>query len=89
MSLYCISCILLQVLVQIKAAGVNPVDTYIRSGVYPKLPTLPYIPGKDGSGIVAAVGEGVSKVKVCMFIRFSVNNSISSLHKLLSYHENN
>ena len=27
-------------------SGVNPVDTYIRSGVYGKLPTLPYTPGK-------------------------------------------
>ena len=36
-----------QVLVQIKAAGVNPVDTYIRSGTYAQRPALPYIPGGD------------------------------------------
>lgn len=53
-----------QVLVTIKAAGVNPVDTYIRSGIYPVKPDLPYTPGKDGAGIVESVGEAVRKFKV-------------------------
>jgi NADPH2:quinone reductase len=48
-----------QVLVTVKAAGVNPVDTYIRSGVYAFLPPLPYTPGIDGAGVVEAVGAGV------------------------------
>jgi len=48
-----------QVLVDVKAAGVNPVDTYIRSGQYASLPTLPYTPGSDAAGVVAAVGSGV------------------------------
>ncbi|KFM65227.1 Quinone oxidoreductase, partial [Stegodyphus mimosarum] len=52
------------VLVQIAAAGVNPVDTYIREGAFATLPDLPYTPGKDGSGVVHAVGENVTKVKV-------------------------
>ncbi len=52
-----------QVLVKIKAAGVNPVDTYLRSGIYPNPPTLPYTPGKDGAGIVEAVGSEVLKFK--------------------------
>jgi NADPH2:quinone reductase len=47
------------VLVKIKAAGVNPVDTYIRAGQYAALPTLPYTPGVDGAGVVEAVGSGV------------------------------
>jgi len=50
------------VVVQVKAAGVNPVDTYIRSGAYAIKPSLPYTPGADGAGIVAAVGAGVSRV---------------------------
>ena len=39
-----------QVLVEIKAAGVNPVDTYVRSGSYAQTPPLPYIPGGDAAG---------------------------------------
>lgn len=48
-----------QILVAIKAVGVNPVDTYIRAGWYPVKPSLPYTPGSDGAGVIAAVGEGV------------------------------
>lgn len=51
-----------EVVVQVKAAGVNPVDTYIRTGTYAVKPTLPYTPGADGAGIVAALGSGVSRV---------------------------
>jgi NADPH2:quinone reductase len=52
-----------QVLVRVKAAGVNPVDTYIRSGVYAAKPKLPYIPGFDGAGVVEAVGDGVTHLR--------------------------
>lgn len=50
--------------VKVFSAGVNPVDTYIRSGVYGKLPDLPYTPGTDGAGVVTEVGKGTHKVKV-------------------------
>ncbi|HXG64097.1 MAG TPA: NADPH:quinone reductase [Blastocatellia bacterium] len=53
-----------QVVVQVKAAGVNPVDTYIRAGWHPSAPPLPYTPGIDGAGIVQAVGAGVTRVAV-------------------------
>jgi NADPH2:quinone reductase len=53
-----------QVLVEIQAAGVNPVDTYIRSGQYGRLPQLPYTPGLDGAGVVTAVGAQVTSVQV-------------------------
>lgn len=49
-----------QVLVQVRAVGVNPVDTYIRKGVYARKPALPYTPGADGAGTVKAVGAGVT-----------------------------
>ncbi len=52
-----------QILVRVHAAGINPVDTYVRSGNYPAKPPLPYTPGKDGAGVVAAVGEGVKLFK--------------------------
>lgn len=53
-----------QVLVEMCAAGVNPVDTYIRAGTYGRLPPLPYTPGTDGAGMVVAVGEAVRQVQV-------------------------
>src|SRR6266850_2530005 len=52
-----------QVLVRVKAAGVNPVDTYIRAGVYARKPALPYTPGTDAAGVVEAVGADVKRVK--------------------------
>jgi NADPH2:quinone reductase len=52
-----------EVVVQIKAAGVNPVETYQRDGKYPTLPKLPWTPGNDGAGIVHSVGSGVQSVK--------------------------
>ena len=48
-----------QVLVQVKAAGVNPYDTYMRQGTYAVKPALPYTPGSDAAGIVLLVGKGV------------------------------
>jgi NADPH2:quinone reductase len=43
---------------------VNPVDTYVRSGNYANLPPLPYTPGADAAGEVAALGEGVAGLAV-------------------------
>ena len=48
-----------QVLVRVAAAGVNPVETYIRSGTYALRPELPWTPGFDGAGVVEVVGKGV------------------------------
>jgi NADPH:quinone reductase and related Zn-dependent oxidoreductases len=53
-----------QVLVRVRAVGVNPVDVYIRAGTYARKPPLPYTPGSDAAGDVIAVGEGVRRVKV-------------------------
>lgn len=53
-----------QVLVRVRAAGVNPVDTYLRSGNHAHAPKLPYTPGKDAAGVVDAIGDEVSKFKV-------------------------
>lgn len=53
-----------QALLWVKAIGVNPVDTYIRSGMYSRSATLPYTPGTDAAGVVGIVGPGVSPVAV-------------------------
>lgn len=52
-----------QVLVTIEAAGVNPVDTYLRTGIHAHAPKLPYTPGKDGAGVVESVGPEATKFK--------------------------
>ncbi len=52
-----------EVLVDLKAAGLNHLDIWVRNGLPGvKLP-LPRIPGSDGAGVVAAVGAGVTNVK--------------------------
>lgn len=53
-----------QVLVRMKAIGVNPVETYIRSGAYAQKPALPYTPGTDGAGVIEQVGDEVNNFKV-------------------------
>jgi NADPH:quinone reductase len=49
-----------QVRVRIAAAGVNPVDTYVRKGVYARKPALPYTPGADAAGTIDCVGPDVT-----------------------------
>jgi NADPH2:quinone reductase len=49
-----------QIVVRVRAAGVNPVDSYVRSGVYAILPQLPYTPGSDAAGEIESLGSGVA-----------------------------
>jgi NADPH2:quinone reductase len=51
------------ILIRVRAVGVNPVDTYIRSGMYARKPNLPYTPHADIAGTVESVGDGVTRVK--------------------------
>ncbi|HYX42813.1 MAG TPA: alcohol dehydrogenase catalytic domain-containing protein, partial [Pyrinomonadaceae bacterium] len=52
-----------QVVVRVAAAGVNPVEVYIRSGMYARKPELPFTPGMDGAGTVEACGADVQRVR--------------------------
>jgi NADPH2:quinone reductase len=52
-----------EALVRHEAVGLNFIDVYHRTGLYP-LPALPATPGMEGSGIVEAIGEGVTEVTV-------------------------
>ena len=49
-----------QVRVKVHAVGVNPYDTYMRTGTYAIKPALPYSPGADAAGVIDQVGAGVS-----------------------------
>jgi NADPH2:quinone reductase len=52
-----------RLLIDVRAVGVNPVETYIRAGTYPRKPELPYTPGTDAAGVVQAVGAGATGFK--------------------------
>jgi NADPH2:quinone reductase len=52
-----------EVVVRVEAVGVNPVETYIRAGTYPRLPELPYTPGGNVAGIIDVCGPGVTDWK--------------------------
>ena len=52
-----------EVLLRQEAVGLNYIDIYHRTGLYP-LPSLPAVPGMEGSGIVEAIGDSVTEVAV-------------------------
>jgi NADPH2:quinone reductase len=52
-----------EVVIDVRAAGVNPADTYMRNGTYAIRPELPYTPGGAG-GVISAVGTDVTEHKV-------------------------
>jgi len=53
-----------EVVVDVRAAGVNPADTYMRGGAYAITPQLPYIPGGDAGGVISGLGAGVRDFKI-------------------------
>jgi NADPH2:quinone reductase len=52
------------------AIGLNYVDVYSRTGLYPQ-PLLPFVPGMEGAGVVTAVGEGVRDLKVGRHVAYA------------------
>lgn len=63
-----------EVLIEMKAVGINFIDTYIRSGLYP-VPRYPYTPGKEGSGMVVETGKNVKNFKVGDRVAFCAGGS--------------
>ncbi|MFZ1679825.1 MAG: quinone oxidoreductase [Rhizobiaceae bacterium] len=52
-----------EVLIRHTAIGVNFIDVYFRTGLYPAPAGLPFIPGNEGAGIIEAVGDGVGDLR--------------------------
>jgi NADPH2:quinone reductase len=52
-----------EALIRQTAVGLNFIDTYFRTGLYPPAGGLPFTPGNEGAGVVEAVGDGVTEVK--------------------------
>lgn len=67
-----------QILVQVGAAGVNPVDTYIRSGTNNYSANFPHTPGSDGAGTIVELGANVTGFEIGQRVYFSRNLSGSS-----------
>ena len=57
-----------EALVRQEAVGLNFIDTYHRTGLYPV--KLPFVPGSEGAGVIEAVGEGVDHLKVGMRVAY-------------------
>lgn len=53
-----------EVLIEVKACAVNFPDTLIIQGLYQFKPDLPFVPGSDIAGVIKAVGEGVTHLKI-------------------------
>src|SRR5262245_64341433 len=53
-----------EAVVRIRAAGVNPVDGYIRSGMHARKATPPFTPGFDGAGEIESIGDDVDGFRV-------------------------
>jgi len=70
-----------QVLVRVAAIGVNPVDTYIRAGLYRPDLELPYTPGLDGAGVIIAIGPQVNHRQVGdrVYVAWSLTGTYAEL----------
>jgi NADPH2:quinone reductase len=65
-----------EALVRQTAIGLNFIDTYHRTGLYPV--KLPFTPGSEGAGVVEAVGEGVTHIRPGQRVAFLGNGTYTS-----------
>jgi NADPH2:quinone reductase len=52
-----------QILLRLQFAALNPADAFLAQAMYPAKPALPHILGRDGAGVVLAVGPGVTSIR--------------------------
>ena len=71
-----------EVLVEMKVIGVNYSDTHYRRGNLRN--QLPTVPGHEGSGVVAALGEGVTQVKVGDRVAFAGQHRLGTYKELMT-----
>ena len=81
-----------QVVVELRAIGVNPVEAYVRSGKNGYAAKLPYTPGADGAGVIAKLGAGVADFAVGdrVYVNASIGGTyaqkalceVASVHRL-------
>jgi NADPH2:quinone reductase len=71
-----------QIRIKQHACGVNFIDTYFRTGLYPA-PSLPFVNGSEGAGEVIAVGPGVTDLKVGDRVGYTVAHNGYMAERLL------
>jgi NADPH2:quinone reductase len=71
-----------QIRIRQHACGINYIDTYFRSGLYPA-PSLPFVAGNEGAGQVTALGPGVTEFKVGDRVAYQVGLGGYSAERLL------
>jgi NADPH:quinone reductase-like Zn-dependent oxidoreductase len=64
------------VLIQVKVAGVNPIDHLVASGALPRIDPLPHVPGAESSGIVEKIGNHVNNSEIKKGDRVVVHNKV-------------
>ncbi|HWB53752.1 MAG TPA: alcohol dehydrogenase catalytic domain-containing protein, partial [Tepidisphaeraceae bacterium] len=72
-----------QVVIAVRAVGINPVDVYIRKGIYGGR-EFPFTPGLDCAGVVESVGAGVKRLKVGMRVYTAATISGAYAEKALA-----
>ncbi len=75
-----------EVLIDVKAIGLNFPDVLMLQGKYQKRPALPFVPGRDASGIVRSVGKGVTRFKagdrvICQVFTGAFSDTVSAPEK--------
>ncbi|KFB10018.1 quinone oxidoreductase family protein [Nitratireductor basaltis] len=70
-----------EVLIAQNAVGLNFIDVYFRTGLYPAQP--PFTPGGEGAGVVAAVGEGVQELKEGDRVAYATNGGAYAQERLM------
>jgi NADPH:quinone reductase-like Zn-dependent oxidoreductase len=64
------------VLIKVKLAGINPIDSFVVSGDLPKIHPLPHIPGAESGGIIEQVGSHVNNSNIKKGDRVVVHNKV-------------
>ena len=72
-----------EVVIEHRAIGINFIDVYVRTGVYPWPVESDLILGSEGAGIVTAVGEGVTHLAVGDRVAYTLRNGAYATHRAI------
>lgn len=74
-----------EVLIRQHAIGINFIDVYLRTGMYAR--ALPFVPGREGAGVVEAVGAGVSGFAPGMRVAYPESPNLGGYAELVTVPE--